>query len=123
MSSPDPNSTNSKLTTVRSWLRKNRYQFVWIFPLAGFIFGLVYSLKLVGGFIFGLGGFLISLRILKGALPDNSRRSTPYGETDFFDDALIALVAAVVKADGKISKEEIEVVEKKLKAEYVYRDY
>ncbi|MBI3134854.1 MAG: TerB family tellurite resistance protein [Bacteroidetes bacterium] len=111
------------IDSIRSWFRTRRYHFVWILPLIGFVFGLTYSQKLAGGFVVGFGGFLLSLRILKAGLPDSSRRSSPYGETDFFDDALIALVAAMVKADGKVSAEEIDVVEKKLKAEYTSGDY
>lgn len=108
---------------MRLWLKKNKYHLVWFFPIVGFVFGLTKSQNLTGGFVFAFGGFLLSLRIVAFGLRKNDRKPSPFGENVSFDSALIALIAAVVKADGSISAKEIELVDAKLKSEYTRRGY
>jgi DnaJ like chaperone protein len=124
MTSPDNKDLSAKITQARAWLIRKRFHITWILPLAGFIFGLVSSQRAAGGFVFGFIGFMLSLLILVRSQPNKSGGSA-FSRTsiDFFDNAFVVLIAAIIKADQKVTPEELEVVEKKLKKDYFFSDY
>jgi hypothetical protein len=112
------------LSKVSNKYQRNKLRILGVTIFISFILGWMATGKFQMGFVFVVGSLMLLFRLEQLIVGQTSTDAGGmFSGSGKFDDALIVLIAAVIKSDGKISKEEIDTVERKLRKEYFSSDF